>query len=205
MLLHFTLKRISSATLRLGICACAASILGFAGPGAAAVIDNAKSGIAGGVPLPMCFSGGGPECVVFPADQVGPSQPNVFPLTQTFSIGSASVTNVGPSIDPSLQALLNVDNASVIAPAQGATVTANIGYHFVVNGPPGPVLVDFSGQMGGDWTGTTTKESNSSNIINIYSQANSIVYSLTDPITGLQQEPIDEQLSLTAGQEYLVF
>ena len=213
MLRAFASRWMRSATLRAGICACVASIVGAASPATAATVTNvtpggAASSITGGTagsPI-SCFGGGPVGCLLFVVSGSGnvTFQPNVFPLTETFAFGSASVTNVGPGIDPSLQASVNVDNAST----GGATaVTASILYAFAVNGPSGPVAVDFSAQMGADTTGAISSRSlqDSLNSINIFSVPGAdTVFSLTDPITGPQEQSINKQLSLTVGQDYLV-
>jgi hypothetical protein len=115
-------------------------------------------------------------------DTTPPTQPNVFPLAQTFAFGSASVTNPGPFVNPSLQAVLNVNNSSTLAPTVEGFITAFMTYSFVINGPSGPVGVDFSGQVGGSVTGTTQGPLVSIIIVGV--QSENTVYSLTDPITG---------------------
>jgi hypothetical protein len=119
-------KWVRSATLKAGICVCTASIIGPANPGWAATVTSVTPGGAGSTIIggvftagsPVSCFGGGPggrlPCLLGMGNVIVSGQPNVFPLTETFPFGSASVTNVGPGIDPSLQASVNVDNAGTI-------------------------------------------------------------------------------------------
>jgi PEP-CTERM motif len=88
-------------------------------------------------------------------------------------------------------------------------VNASILYSFVVNGPSGPVTVDLSGQVGGDTMGTNAQASTSIQIITFAissegTASESPIYSATGPITGPQQQAVNLQFSLTAGQAYLI-
>jgi PEP-CTERM motif len=221
MLHRFASNWLNSAALKAGICACAVFIIGAAGPGAAATVTNVTpvdSGsaiieITSGSPV-SCFDGAtgglaGIQCVTLGAgNTISSFQPNVFPLTETFPFGSASVINIGPGIDPSLQASVNAANANTLGQEGGASLTATITYDFVINGPSGPVTVDFSGQVGGDTMGANAQASTSLQIITFITSGQgltpSTVYFGTGPITGPQQQAVSLQFSLTAGQDYVI-
>jgi MYXO-CTERM domain-containing protein len=201
-------KHMHPAAFIVEICACTASIFGAASPSAAATNFIAPADAVSNVAvqvgsLSTCFSGGaGLDLCMNGFDTTPPTQPNVFPLAQTFAFGSASVTNPGPSVNPSLQAVLNVNNSDTLAPSLEGSITAFMTYSFVINGPSGLVGVDFSGQVGGNVTGTTQGPLDSIVIVGV--QSENTVYSLTDPITGAQQQSISQQLSLSTGVQYIV-
>jgi hypothetical protein len=201
-------KHMRHAVFIVGICACAASIFAAASPSAAATNFAAPADAVSNVAvqvgsLSTCFSGGaGLGICMNGFDTTPPTQPNVFPLAQTFAFGSGSVTNPGPSVNPSLQAVLSVESSSTLAPSVEGSITAFMTYSFVINGPSGSVGVDFSAQVGGSVTGATQGPLDSIIIVGV--QSENTVYSLTDPITGPQKQSISQQLTLSTGVQYIV-
>ncbi len=203
----FGSKGTTPTVFMAGICACATLIFGAGSPSAAANINappDAVSNVAVQIgSISTCFSGGANLGVCMNGfDTTPPTQANVFPLSQTFAFGSASVTNPGPSVNPSLRAVLDVNNQSTLNPGMEGAITAFMTYSFVINGPSGPVGVDFSGVVGGSVSGITQGPLASISIVDV--QGEKTVYSLTDPITGPQQQSLNQQLSLSTGIQYIV-